>query len=149
VLADEAAPLLESASILGDRVAAAMADYLNHDALEAIWAVLAEANRFLVVVEPWQLAKGRADPAIEARLATCLYDVAEALRLVAFTLQPFLPATADGVARQLGLRDAGGGLSWEEGTHWGVLAPGTAVAEGGVLFPKLEMPVAIDEDMPA
>lgn len=149
VLEDEAASLLESASILGDRVAAAMADYLNHDALEAIWTVLAEANRFLVVVEPWQLAKRRADPTIEARLATCLYDVAEALRLVAFTLQPFLPATADGVARQLGLSDAGGGRTWAEGTQWGVLASGTAVAEGAVLFPKLELPVSDDGETSA
>lgn len=136
----EAAPLVEAAAALGDRVAAAMQDFLPHEALEAVWNVLSEANRFLVVVEPWQLAKRRAEPAEEARLATCLYDVAEALRLVAFTLQPFLPTTADAVARQLGLADARGGWTWEQGTAWGTLAPGTAVAEGGVLFPKLEAP---------
>lgn len=139
-LDDAAEPLVAAASTLGDRVAAAMADYLAHDALEAIWQVLGEANRFLVVVEPWQLAKGRAEPAVEARLATCLYDAAEALRLVAFTLQPFLPGTADAVARQLGLVDAADGRSWADGTRWGGLAPGTAVAEGAVLFPKLEVP---------
>lgn len=145
-LDDEAAPLVAAASTLGDRVAAAMADYLTHDAIEAVWNVLAEANRFLVVVEPWQLAKGRADPAVEARLATSLYTAAEALRLVAYTLQPFLPSTADAVARQLGLPDARAGRDWADGTAWGRLAPGTAVAEGAVLFPKLELPA---EDDPA
>ncbi|MEO8084195.1 MAG: methionine--tRNA ligase [Ardenticatenales bacterium] len=141
----EAAPLVEAAVSLGDRVAAAMQDYLPHEALDAVWQVLAEANRFLVVVEPWQVAKRRAEPAEEARLATCLYDVAEALRLVAFALQPFLPTTADAVARQLGLADARGGDDWAAGTAWGRLAPGTAVAEGAVLFPKFEVPVGEDE----
>ena len=65
-----------------------------------------------------------------------LYNLVEALRLVAHTCAPFLPAAAEGIARQIGIAlDAA-----EDWTAWGRYPAGTAVQPGGVLFPKLEMP---------
>jgi methionyl-tRNA synthetase len=57
--------------------------------LNAIWAVVAEANRYFAAAAPWALRKS--DP---ARMATVLYVTAEVLRAVGILTQPFVPKAA-------------------------------------------------------
>jgi methionyl-tRNA synthetase len=64
----------------------AMATQQIHQALNAIWAVVAEANRYFAGEAPWALAK--TDP---ARQATVLYVTAEVVRQVAILAQPVMP----------------------------------------------------------
>jgi methionyl-tRNA synthetase len=66
-----------------------------HLALAAIWAVVAEANRYFAGEAPWALAK--TDP---ARQGTVLYVTAEVLRQIAILAQPFTP---EGAAKLLDL----------------------------------------------
>ena len=61
----------------------AMATQQIHQALNAIWAVVAEANRYFAAAAPWELRKS--DP---ARMATVLYVTAEVLRQVGILVQP-------------------------------------------------------------
>ncbi|MGH2592656.1 MAG: methionine--tRNA ligase, partial [Anaerolineae bacterium] len=120
-------------------VDAALDRFAPHEALAAIWDVIGAANKYVDDVEPWALARrrksgGDAGAAADARLATALYNLVETLRLVAHYCSPFIPAAAEGIARQLGLaldtsRDWAG---------WGRYPAGTSVQPGGVLFPKLE-----------
>ena len=65
-----------------------------HQVLNAIWAVVADANRYFAGEAPWALAK--TDP---ARQGTVLYVTAEVLRQVAILCQPFMPASAGEAAR--------------------------------------------------
>ncbi len=51
--------------------------------LEAVWTVVADANRYFAAEEPW--AKRKTDP---ARMATILYVTAEVVRQVAILAQP-------------------------------------------------------------
>ena len=60
-----------------------------HQVLNAVWAVVADANRYFAGEAPWALAK--TDP---ARQGTVLYVTAEVLRQVAILCQPFMPASA-------------------------------------------------------
>ena len=60
-----------------------------HQVLNAVWAVVAEANRYFAGEAPWALAKS--DP---ARQGTVLYVTAEVLRQVAILTLPFMPASA-------------------------------------------------------
>jgi methionyl-tRNA synthetase len=60
-----------------------------HQVLNAIWSVVAEANRYFAGEAPWALAK--TDP---ARMGTVLYVTAELLRQIAILTQPFMPASA-------------------------------------------------------
>jgi len=60
-----------------------------HQALNAIWAVIADANRYFAGEAPWALAK--TDP---IRQKTVLYVTAEVLRRVAILAQPFIPQSA-------------------------------------------------------
>ena len=60
-----------------------------HQVLIAVWAVVAEANRYFTGEAPWALAK--TDP---ARQGTVLYVTAEVIRQVAILSQPFMPRSA-------------------------------------------------------
>src|SRR5687767_3586011 len=57
-----------------------------HQALNAIFAVVAEANRYFAGEAPWALAK--TDP---ARQQTVLYVTAEVIRQLGILCQPFMP----------------------------------------------------------
>jgi methionyl-tRNA synthetase len=145
-LAEADRALVAAAEGLRERVDAALARFAPHEALAAIWELVGAANKYVGAVEPWTLAKqrkagGEAGAAAEGRLATTLYNLVEALRLIAHYCAPFIPATAEGIARQLGVRLETGG-DWKQVARWGGHPAGTRVQPGGVLFPKLELPAA-------
>ncbi|MEO6607357.1 MAG: methionine--tRNA ligase [Aestuariivirga sp.] len=58
-------------------------------AMDVIWKVVAEANRYFAGEAPWALKK--TDP---ARMATVLYVTAEVLRMVGILVQPYMPDSA-------------------------------------------------------
>jgi methionyl-tRNA synthetase len=60
-----------------------------HQVLNAVWAVVADANRYFAGEAPWALAK--TDP---KRQGTVLYVTAEVIRRVAILAQPFMPVSA-------------------------------------------------------
>ena len=60
-----------------------------HTGLAAIFAVVAEANRYFAGEAPWALKK--TDP---ARMETVLWTTAEVVRRLAILLQPFMPGSA-------------------------------------------------------
>jgi methionyl-tRNA synthetase len=60
-----------------------------HQVLNAVWSVVADANRYFAGQAPWALAK--TDP---KRQGTVLYVTAEVIRQVAILAQPFVPTAA-------------------------------------------------------
>jgi methionyl-tRNA synthetase len=60
-----------------------------HQVLNAVWAVVAEANRYFAGEAPWALAK--TDP---TRQGTVLYVTADVIRQVGILVQPFMPTSA-------------------------------------------------------
>ena len=87
--------ILDMADATLETVREAMERQAIHRGLEAIWAVVAEANRYFAGEEPWALKK--TDP---VRMGTVLYVTAEVVRQVAILAQPVVPASA---ARMLDL----------------------------------------------
>ncbi len=138
--------LISIAEGLPRRVDEAMQQFAPHEALAVIWELVGAANKYVAEVEPWTLAKQRkAGPesaAAEARLATVLYHLVEALRLIAYYCAPFIPATAEGIAAQLGIAPEVGS-DWAQVSRWGGYPAGTTVRPGSVLFPKLETAVEV------
>jgi methionyl-tRNA synthetase len=76
----------------------AMSTQQIHYALNAIWAVVAEANRYFAGEAPWVLAK--TDP---ARQKTVLYVTAEVVRQIAILTQPAMPAASAKMLDILGI----------------------------------------------
>ncbi len=116
----------------------ALEAYLLSDAISAIWRLVSAANKYIEESAPWNL-KGE-------QLDAVLYDLAESLRILAVMLWPFMVDAPAEMMRQLGLGDA---PSWEE-VSWGALQPGTVIARGAPLFPRLDpeevLEVAVEED---
>ena len=76
----------------------AMATQQIHQALNAVWAVVAEANRYFAGEAPWALAK--TDP---LRQRTVLYVTAEVVRQVAILAQPVMPDSCAKMLDSLGV----------------------------------------------
>jgi methionyl-tRNA synthetase len=69
-------------------------------ALDAIWRVVAEANRYFAAQEPWALKK--TDP---SRMMTVLYVTADVLRIIGIMSQPYIPASAAMLLQLLGIEN--------------------------------------------
>jgi methionyl-tRNA synthetase len=78
----------------------AMGTQQIHQALNAVWAVVAEANRYFAGEAPWALAK--TDP---ARQGTVLYVTAEVVRQIAILAQPAMPQASGKLLDILGIPD--------------------------------------------
>lgn len=102
-------------------------------ALESIWQLVRRTNQYLEQSEPWRLARNTGS---QERLDTVLASAAEALRLLALYLAPFLPGTSDRMMKQLGLGPVSKG-SWQSDAVWGAV-PLQVVGEKVVLFPQIE-----------
>jgi methionyl-tRNA synthetase len=111
-------------------------------ALAAVWAVVSAANLYIHESAPWELAKARDDAALDR----VLYNALEAIRIVSLYLYPFMPASAERVWEQLGVRVTPGETDLAAASHWGGLAPGTALAKPAPLFPRLD-PAAVPADL--
>jgi methionyl-tRNA synthetase len=83
---------------------APLLDELNFNrALEAIWQALDAANKYVVATSPFTLAK---DPANMPRVAQILANLVEGLRVIADTLEPFMPATSAKILELLAIDQA-------------------------------------------
>src|SRR6202790_5013729 len=111
----------------------AMATQQIHPALNAVWAVVAEANRYFAGEAPWALAK--TDP---KRQATVLYVTAEVVRQIAILAQPAMPAASAKLLDSLGVGDAA--------RDFAALAtrikPGTVLTAPAPVFPRYIEPTA-------
>jgi len=97
IIADDAA-LLASAETLPELMRGALDRQALHEALESVWKVIRGANAYIDRQAPWVLRK--TDP---PRMATVLRVLADALRVVATVLQPFMPDSMGRMLDQLGV----------------------------------------------
>lgn len=81
--------MLASADALLDEVRGHHASHAMSKALDAIWRVIGETDRYFAGEAPWALKK--TDP---VRMETVLYVTAEVVRIIAILLQPYIPGSA-------------------------------------------------------
>ena len=110
-----------------------MNDFAFSRALQAVWKTISQSNKYIVGNAPWELAK---QPDQGERLATVLHTLLETLRLIALTMQPVMPETADKMRTALGL-NATPNLNTQG--QWGLLEPGSEIIPGPPLFPRMDL----------
>jgi methionyl-tRNA synthetase len=113
----------------------AMATQQIHQALNAVWAVVAEANRYFAGEAPWALAK--TDP---ARQRTVLYVTAEVVRQIAILAQPAMPESAAKLLDSLGIPQAARGFASLGGATR--IQPGSQLPAPVGVFPRYVEPPA-------
>jgi methionyl-tRNA synthetase len=127
--------ILAAADALVGKARDAMATQQLHQVLNAVWAVVADANRYFAGEAPWALAK--TDP---ERQGTVLYVTAEVLRQIAILAQPFMPESAAKLLDLLGVSSAERDFSFLSGGHR--IAAGTKVPTPAPVFPRYVDPEA-------
>ncbi len=120
-------------SALPDAVAGLMEKYEFHTALAEIWKAGTAANGYIEASAPWKLAK---DPAKKEEVARVLYRGAEALRVLAVLLSPFIPSMAKRILEQLGIPECP--VRLENARQLEYIGVGTRVNKGPVLFQKID-----------
>lgn len=123
--------LLGSAHALLETVRAEMRVQAFHKALDALWAVIGDANRYVDEQAPWALKK--IDP---ARMATVLYVLAETIRHLALLTQPFMPAASSRILDQLGV--AADARGFDRLGQGGALVAGTPLPAPQGVFPRYQ-----------
>ena len=103
--------------------------------LDAVWAVVAEANRYFAGEEPW--AKKKSDP---ERMATILYVTAEVLRQLAILAAPVMPHSAEKLLGLLGQPEDA--RTFKALGAVGRIQPGTVLPEPMGVFPRYVEPEA-------
>jgi methionyl-tRNA synthetase len=121
--------ILAAADGMMNKAREAMKTQQLHQVLNAVWAVIAQANRYFAGEAPWALANTD-----RVRQGTVLYITAEVLRQVAILSAPFMPASAskllDFLAVPAGERqfcDIGGARR---------IQPGTTLPAPSAVFPR-------------
>jgi methionyl-tRNA synthetase len=94
----EDAALLDAAAALPALLRERLDRQAFHEALDETWKVIRAANAYIDHQAPWALRK--TDP---ARMAAVLRVLADALRVVATVLQPFMPGSMASMLDQLGV----------------------------------------------
>ena len=126
------AVLREKVAGLADKVAPLMDKNDLHVALAEIWEAARATNGHIEASAPWSMAKkGAMD-----EVAGVLYQAAEALRIIAVLLSPFIPTLSRRILEQLGIPDCP--VSMENARTWEYIKVGTRVQKGPVLFNKID-----------
>lgn len=102
-------------------------------ALGTIWGFVRRTNQYIERSEPWKLARQAGQ---ENRLDTVLYTAAEATRILAILLAPFIPSASNNMLSQLGLEPVDDAAWLQQGT-WRS-SSFTRVNAASLLFPRIE-----------
>lgn len=122
------------AGVLPEKYEEAMSrlDYVA--ALEAVWDLVKDCNRYIENEAPWNLAKSEDT---WPRLETVLYNALEAVRIAALFTAPVMPETSAEVWRRLGLGDISEVTDVAAEAVWGRLPAGSKVTKGDPLYPRI------------
>jgi methionyl-tRNA synthetase len=132
--ASDKAILAEADAMIG-AARKAMTTQQIHQWLNAVWSVVAEANRYFAGEAPWALAK--TDP---PRQRTVLYVTAEVIRQIAILTQPVMPVASEKLLDSLGIPT--GERSFDRLGGEVRIAPGTTLPAPQAVFPRYIEPTA-------
>lgn len=100
-----------------------------HDALNEIWRLVSESNKYINEKEPWKIKDKK-------KLSKIIYNLLESIRVISILINPFIPETSEKILRQLGLDKKH--LSFKN-LKWGLLKPGSEIKKEKILFEKIDI----------
>jgi methionyl-tRNA synthetase len=125
--------LLGRVDVLYQSVASRIDSFAISNALEEIWAAIADANRYFAKQEPWSHKK--TDP---ERMGTILYVTAEVTRQIAILVQAVMPESGAKLLDQLAVPDDA--RDFAALGPKGRLKPGTVLPAPSAVFPRYVEP---------
>lgn len=113
-------------------------DFRIADAVEAVINSAKRSNKYIDETAPWALAK---DEALKNRLSTVLYNLLEAIRIIAVELSAFMPDTSKAILTQINCDEA----TYESILSFGKAKTGNKVGEATPLFGRIDAKVMMEE----
>ncbi len=113
-------------------------DFRIADAVEAVINSAKRSNKYIDETAPWALAK---DEENKERLSTVLYNLLEAIRIIAVELSPFMPDTSKAILEQINCDKA----SYESILSFGAAEIGVKVATPTPIFNRIDAAVMLAE----
>jgi methionyl-tRNA synthetase len=101
---------------------------------ESVWALVASADKYLVLQKPWAIAS---DPTRREELERALYASAESLRFVCVLAHPIIPDATQKIWEQLGQLGKIADQRIDQ-LKWGDLKPGTKIGKPEGVFPRMD-----------
>jgi methionyl-tRNA synthetase len=143
-------PNSQGDDVIRDAATQAIAQYVFHfddlafaKGLEALWALLAATDKFIVERAPWKLVK---DPDAQVLLDDTLYTAAEVVRIATVLMAPVMPEAAEKLWAQLGYRTLVGAERIPT-LEWGQLPSGQATTVTTGVFPRYDVKPTVDKVM--
>jgi methionyl-tRNA synthetase len=103
-------------------------------ALEIVLELVRQANKYIEIFAPWELAKQQET---QSQLATVLYQLVEVIRFSILLFEPFMPTIREKVWRQLGLEQVDDEQARKP--QWGYCFHKVQIDRGQPLFPRLDL----------
>jgi len=113
-------------------------------ALQDVWHLIGECNRYIDLNTPWVLCKTEEG---QERLKTVMYVLCECIRYAAVLIAPTMPKTPALIYQQLGVTDDAI-KTVESLTTFGQLPAGTKVQKGEALFPRIDIKKELADIVP-
>ncbi|MBR3767619.1 MAG: methionine--tRNA ligase [Clostridia bacterium] len=113
-------------------------DFRISDAVEAVINSAKRSNKYIDETAPWALAK---DEEKKDRLSTVLYNLLEAIRIIAVELSSFMPDTSKAILEQINCDEA----SYESILSFGAAKTGVKVGTATPLFNRIDANVMLAE----
>ncbi len=129
-------PLEETANSIVDEYIQAFDNVDFSGAAAAISRFSSRANAYIEEMAPWNLAK---DESKADELAFVIYNVLEAIRLLAIYYSPWMPNTSAIALDSLGLGKDTQIIELADQAKWGLLPGGNTVTKCPPLFPRLNV----------
>lgn len=132
--------LINEVSSLREKVDGFIDKTQINNALIEIFKVVSRANKYIDETTPWVLGK---DESKKARLASVLYNLLEAIRVVSTLLSSFMPETMPKIWEQIGAKAED--VTYENAGKFGVLPTDVTVSKGDIIFPRIDVDKEIEE----
>ncbi len=101
------------------------------EAIDAVFALLRRSNKYIDETQPWVLAR---DESKKARLGGILYNLLECIRIAGVLLKPFLPETADKIAKILNTDS----FDFDSLEEYAAIKPNTKLNKATILFERIK-----------
>lgn len=117
-----------------------------HRALQAVWNFIAQMNKCIDVMAPWELAKKNAS---RKQLEVVMVNLLEGLRVISGLIYPVMPAAAETMQKHLGLDPEAEFYTLDRLKQWNGLPPETRLLKTVSLFPRIDLKKGKPAAMPS
>ncbi|MGB2706313.1 MAG: methionine--tRNA ligase [Candidatus Omnitrophota bacterium] len=122
------------------KVGCGLLHFNSSSALRDILKLVNKANKHIEWKAPWKLAKDNKES-----LSAVMYELIQAIGIIAVVIYSFMPDTARKMWKQLGMKSDIASVKLyianvkEKEKFWGIIPSGTKIRKGKPLFPRIEV----------